>query len=83
MRVRDTEYRNVRLTEAAYQRLENRKRAGESFSDAVECIADERSLLNLAGILSDDEADAIREAIRSEKTRLASTSTALTDWMDP
>ncbi|SFS32951.1 hypothetical protein [Halostagnicola kamekurae] len=29
----DTEYRNVRLTEEAYQQLEHQKRAGESVSD--------------------------------------------------
>ncbi len=43
----DTEYRNVRLTEDAYRQLKRRKREGESFSDTVERIAGERSLLDL------------------------------------
>jgi len=59
----DTEYRNVRLTEEAYRRLKRRKRPGESFSDTVERIAGERSLLELAGLLTDEEADAMRDAI--------------------
>lgn len=63
----DTEYRTVRLTEEACQRLERRKQAGESFSDTVERITGERSLLDLAGILSDDEAEAMRDAIRERE----------------
>lgn len=51
----DTEYRNIRLTEDAYQRLKSRKQEGESFSDTVERIAGERSLLDLAGVLSEEE----------------------------
>jgi len=58
-----SEYRNIRLTEEAYQHLKRRKQPGESFSDTVERIAGERSLLELAGILSDEEADKMREAI--------------------
>lgn len=67
----ETGYRNVRLTEEAYERLERRKRAGESFSDTVLRIAGERSLLDLAGVLSEEDAAAIRDAIdeRDEETR--------------
>jgi len=62
-----SEYRNIRLTEEAYQRLKHRKQPGESFSDTVERIAGERSLLELAGILSDEEADEMREAIEERQ----------------
>jgi predicted CopG family antitoxin len=78
----DTEYRNVRLTEAAYQRLKSRKQAGESFPDAVERIAGERSLLDLAGILSDDEAETMREAIGEREDRTRERLDRLTDQMD-
>ncbi|ADD06537.2 DUF217 family protein [Natrialba magadii ATCC 43099] len=60
----DTEYRNVRLTEDAYQRLNARKRGGESISDTIDRIAGERSLLDLAGVLTDAEAETMRDAIR-------------------
>ena len=59
----ETEYRNVRLTQAAYRQLKRRKREGESFSDTVERIAGERSLLDLVGILSEEEGNAVRNAI--------------------
>lgn len=65
----ETEYRNIRLTEDAYQRLKDRKQPGESFSDTVERIAGERSLLELAGLVSDEEAEEMREAIREREER--------------
>ena len=65
----ETEYRNVRLTAAAYRQLERRKRPGESFSDTVERLAGERSLLELAGILTDEEAETMREAIEAGDRR--------------
>ncbi|WP_424017891.1 antitoxin VapB family protein [Halorientalis pallida] len=58
-----TDYKNVRLTEEAYEKLRSRKREGESFSDVVARLAGERSLLELRGILDDDEADAIEDAL--------------------
>ncbi len=78
----ETEYRNVRLTEEAYQRLKNRKRPRESFSDTVERIAGERSLLDLAGILSEEEAEEMREAIRESEDRSRERLDRLTDRMD-
>lgn len=78
----DTEYRNIRLTEEAYQRLERRKQPGESFSDTVERIAGERSLLDLAGILTDEEADEMRDAIREQESRSREKLDRLTDRMD-
>lgn len=82
VRMGDTEYRNIRLTEEAYQRLESRKRPGESFSDTVHRIAGERSLLDLAGILSDEEAEEIREAIRKREDRTRERLDRLTEEMD-
>ena len=77
-----TEYRNVRLTEEAYQHLKRRKQPGESFSDTVERIAGERSLLELAGILSDEEAAAMREAIEDQDDRTRDRLDQLTEQFD-
>ena len=77
-----TEYRNVRLTEEAYQHLKRRKQPGESFSDTVERIAGERSLLELAGILSDEEAAAMREAIEDQEDRTRDRLDQLTKQFD-
>jgi len=78
----ETEYRNIRLTEDAYQRLKNRKREGESFSDTVERIAGERSLLDLAGILTDEEAERMRNAIDERNERSRQELDRLTDRMN-
>lgn len=79
----ETSYRNIRLTEEAYQHLERRKQPGESFSDTVERIAGERSLLELAGILSDEEAEAMREAIQQRDEQSRDRLDRLTDEMNP
>ena len=55
--------RNVRLDEDVYERIKSEKRPGETFSEAVERLIGGSSLLDLAGILSDDEADEFRRAI--------------------
>jgi predicted CopG family antitoxin len=78
----ETEYRNVRLTEDAYRQLQSRRQAGESFSDTIERLAGERSLLDLAGILSDEEAEEMREAIREGDERSRERLDRLTEQMD-
>lgn len=62
----------VRLSEEAYERLETARREDETFSDVVLRLAGERSLLELAGILSDEEAEALREAVEARRERHAS-----------
>jgi predicted CopG family antitoxin len=61
--------KSVRLSEEAYQRLAAHKREDETFSDVVLRLAGERSLLEIAGILSDDEADAMRAAVEERRAR--------------
>jgi predicted CopG family antitoxin len=61
--------KSIRLSEDAYERLAAHKREDETFSDVVLRLAGERSLLELAGILSDDEADAMRAAVEERRAR--------------
>lgn len=61
--------KTIRLDDEAYERLASRKREGESFSDVVKRVAGERSLLELAGILSDEEAETMRETVAERRTR--------------
>jgi len=49
--------------EEAYERLKSHKREGESFSDVVKRIAGERSWTEVAGILSEDEADELESLV--------------------
>jgi len=61
--------KSIRLSEEAYERLAAHKRDDETFSDVVLRLAGERSLLDLAGILSDEEADAVRDAVAERRER--------------
>lgn len=58
--------KTIRLDEEAYDRLESRKREGESFSDVVKRLAGERSLKEVAGIWADD-VDDVRTAIEEQR----------------
>lgn len=64
----DTEYHNVRLTATAYRKLQRRKREGESFSETVDRLAGEQSLLELRGLLTDTEAETVREGVHTDDT---------------
>ncbi len=61
--------KSIRLSEAAYERLVSHKREDETFSDVVLRLAGERSLSELAGILSDEEANALRDAVEERRAR--------------
>ena len=63
--------KSIRLSEEAYERLAAHKREDETFSEVVLRLAGERSLLELAGILDADEADAMREAVAERRERRA------------
>lgn len=63
--------KSIRLSEEAYARLAAHKRADETFSEVVMRLAGERSLLDLAGILSDEEARAVRDAVNERRERRA------------
>lgn len=71
--------KSIRLSEEAYERLEAHKRSDETFSDVVLRLAGERSVLELAGILSDEEADALERAIDERRDRRRKELEALAD----
>ena len=59
--------KSIRLSDEAYERLAAHKREDETFSEVVLRLAGERSLLDLAGILGDEEADELRDAIAERR----------------
>lgn len=63
--------KTINLSEDAYSRLKALKREGESFSDVVNRLTGKHAMLDLVGILSDEEADDLREHVQElrERTR--------------
>lgn len=55
--------KTVRLDEDVYERIKEEKRSDETFSEAIERLIGESSLLDIAGILTDEEAAEFRKAI--------------------
>lgn len=71
--------KSIRLSEEAYERLAAHKRENETFSEVVLRLAGERSLVELAGILSDEEANALRDAVAERRERRAEELEATAD----
>ena len=61
--------KSIRLSEEAYERLASHKRDDETFSDVVLRLAGERSLLDIAGILDDEETETLRNAVEERRER--------------
>ena len=59
--------KNISLDEDAYNRLKKLKDEGESFSDVVKKVTGERSLKEIAGIISDEEAKLMKEKISENR----------------
>ncbi|MFB6236587.1 MAG: antitoxin VapB family protein [Halopenitus sp.] len=55
--------KNVRLDEDVYERIKSKKRPDETFSEAIDRLTGGASLLELTGILSDEEADDFRRVV--------------------
>lgn len=51
------------MTEESYEALRRRRRKGESFADIMLRFASDRPLSEVAGILTDEQADALEDAI--------------------
>ncbi|MBI2661519.1 antitoxin VapB family protein [Candidatus Woesearchaeota archaeon] len=56
--------KTISITVEAYERLKGEKKERESFTEVINRITGRRSLLELAGILSDKEAGELRAHIK-------------------
>ena len=64
--------KSVRLDESVYERIKAHKQEGESFSEAIDRLTTEYSLLELADTYSAEEAERHRELLdRSEAAQAA------------
>lgn len=61
--------KTISLDEEAYERLKAHKREGESFSDVVKRIAGERSWTEVAGTLSENEAEQLEAVVEDGRER--------------
>jgi predicted CopG family antitoxin len=55
--------KTIRVSESLHARIKAHNREGETLSETIERLVGTPSLRELAGILSDDDAAAFREAI--------------------
>ncbi len=59
--------KTITISEEAYERLKSRKKENESFTNVINKLTRERSLTEIAGILSEDEADRLEERIKERR----------------
>lgn len=57
----------MRVEEKVLERIKARKREGETLSDTIERLIRGPSLLDLAGLLTEEEAEEAKEAIRASR----------------
>jgi predicted CopG family antitoxin len=72
--------KTISLSEEAYDRLQRRKREGESFNDVVNRLAGERPLLDIVGTGRPD--DGIEAAIEDARENLEDSTGRFTAEMD-
>lgn len=61
--------KTITITEDAYNRLANLKKSNESFSDVIQKITAKHTILDLYGLLSESQADAIEKEIAAMRTQ--------------
>ncbi|MBS3816659.1 MAG: antitoxin VapB family protein [Candidatus Thermoplasmatota archaeon] len=61
--------KTITISKEAYERLKSRKDEKESFTDVINKLTRERSLTEIAGILSEDEADRLEERIKETRNK--------------
>lgn len=73
--------KSVRLSDEAYERLVAHRRDDETLSEVVLRLTGERSLSEPAGVLTDEQADAIENAIEERRERRRGQLEAVADRM--
>lgn len=74
--------KTISLDEEAYERLKAHKGEGESFSEVVKRLAGERSWNEVVGILGEEEADDLENAIEAGRVKSRERSDRLADELD-
>lgn len=74
--------KQVRLSEDVYAKIQDEKRDGESFSDAIDRLTTDWSLAEWAGWTSDEAADRHRERLAELEAADRRETQALVDDLD-
>ena len=61
--------KTITISEEAYRRLKSRKNENESFTDVINNPTRERPLSEIAGILSEEEAESLEERIKDNRRK--------------
>ena len=61
--------KTISITEEAYERLANKKRENESFSTVINRKFKKYNLLDMAGVLSKESAEALEKAIKENRKK--------------
>ena len=54
----------ISISEEVYARLEAKRREGKSINDVINCLTEEKSLMNIVGFLKEEEAEEMEKVIR-------------------
>jgi predicted CopG family antitoxin len=59
--------KNIAISDEAYQRLKALKKPGESFTELIERMTRSRGILELSGILSNQETSRVSQVVRETR----------------
>ena len=59
--------KTISITEEAYERLKMKKEKNESFTDVINRVTGKRSIMELAGILSNEEGEKLEKYIKERR----------------
>lgn len=65
----DMATKTISITEEAYERLKTKKKGNESFSEVITRITNKKSILELAGLLTQEQADHLEKSIAASRER--------------
>ena len=62
--------KTLTVTEEAYERLASKKGPGESFSRVIITLTGKSSMLDLVGVVTENEASEIRDSVLKSRKRM-------------
>lgn len=73
--------KTISITEEAYERLRVRKEKNESFTDVINRLAGKRSIMEFAGILSEEEGEKLEKYIKERRKASRERSNRIREMM--